>query len=125
MKPFFICSLLLLLSGALLGTLPAAASSPCPSAPAAPILIKPIDRATPKKLRVWLDWADTPCADRYELIVRLGSKQGGSSAGPPGPLTISEYRTIKLSSGATYFWRVKAKNIFGVGKSEWRRFTMQ
>ncbi len=91
--------------------------------PAAPALQVPAVQAQLQQRRVKLKWQTITCAEFYKVLVRQGS-----AAGPKvdnAKVTTNKYKTIQLTPGATYFWRVKACNPpYGCRKSEWRQFTI-
>ncbi len=96
----------------------------CTTKPDSPVLIKPKNTRTVKKLKVKLDWGDASCANTYTIIVREGSKKGPKVQTQKN-LTISQFKTKTLASGKTYYWRVTANNDNGSTKSVWRSFTVQ
>jgi len=96
----------------------------CAAVPPRAKLETPQDNTTLKKPSVRLDWGETSCATRYELVVRRDDKKGARVETQDG-LTVSEH-ALKLKRGRAYFWRVRACNAAGCGKwSQWRQFQIR
>ncbi len=66
--------------------------------------------------QVTLDWTDVSCATRYEVMVRQGSTTG-TIVDHPTAVTSSQYTTIALTAGKTFYWRVRAWD--AKGASAW------
>lgn len=97
--------------------------SGCSTKPAKPVLLKPKNGSQVKRMQVLLDWADTPCASTYTIIVREGSKQG-QKVQTQRDLTVSRFKTQTLTSGKTYVWKVKAVGSYGSNGSAWWSFKL-
>ena len=96
----------------------------CDTKPSNPVLVKPKNGGTVKKMKVLLNWNDMSCANTYTIIVREGSKKGPKVQTQKN-LTISQFKTKTLTLGKTYFWRVVATNVHGNSKSAWWAFTVK
>jgi hypothetical protein len=103
------------------GAVEVASSPACASKPAKPVLQKPGNTNKAKGPTIALDWNDSQCADRYKVIIRLGSPTGAKFQSKGG-LTASEFTTKPVSKNKTYAWRVIALNGSGKAKSEWWTF---
>lgn len=95
----------------------------CVSRPDAPDLVSPPDEKQVAKLRVRLKWSDSECAERYQVIVRKGSKTGERIYNARQEVT--GFRTGRLEQGQTYYWRIKACNGFGCRASMWSNFEIR
>lgn len=97
----------------------------CTGNPDKPDLIKPKNTRKAKGPYVALDWADTKCADTYDVIVRLGEPNGKKKF-KAVDLPDSQVTTTKpLVKGQIYYWRVTAKNENGKSKSDWWWFKVK
>jgi len=96
----------------------------CNTKPTAPKLTKPKNGGTNKKAKVKLDWNDSNCAARYEVIVRQGSTSGAKVAENKN-LTASQFKTQSLPRGKIYYWQAKACNNKGCKTSAWWSFRVQ
>lgn len=96
----------------------------CTTKPDKPIPAKPKNGGTVKKLKVKLTWNIVPCTNTYTVIVREGSKKGPKVQTQKN-LTVSQFKTKTLTSGKTYFWKVKATNSNGSTGSVWRSFNVK
>jgi Cohesin domain len=78
----------------------------------APLLIAPPDGATEYQPSVLLVWQALPCAQAYQVEVRVGSPTGKF-----GRVTVTEtqYQTPPLKDNTKYYWRVRACNSQGCG----------
>ena len=96
----------------------------CTLPPPAPVAVKPLDGRKAKGPNVTLDWSDTTCTNKYDVLVRSGS--------PTGPnvfrkkkLRTSTVQTGPLVVGQTYFWRVTARGPGGRRASVWHEFKVK
>jgi predicted RNA-binding protein with TRAM domain len=96
----------------------------CSDKPDKPMLTKPNKGAVVATSKVPLDWQITNCTATYTVILREGSKTGPKIQTQKN-LTVSQFKTKKLTSGKTYFWSVTATNNIGSSKSKWRSFTVK
>lgn len=96
----------------------------CIAKPFKPVLSKPKNGGTSAKRKVALDWNDVTCTDTYNIVVRLGSKKGTKVQEQTG-LTLSQFKTKRLVSGKTYYWRVQACNSIGCTNSKWWYFLVK
>ena len=96
----------------------------CNAKPATPKLTKPKNGGTSTKPKVKLDWNDSNCATRYQVIVRQSSTTGPKMAENKN-LTASQFATKSLPKGKTYYWQVKACNAKGCKSSAWWSFKVQ
>ncbi len=94
----------------------------CQTAPSAPSLLSPKNKATVKPRKVILDWNDVPCVQSYIVVVRHGSKTG-SIVQIARDLRASTFTTKTLHRGWTYYWEVKAVGDSGKTTSAWRHST--
>lgn len=92
----------------------------CARKPDIPLYILPHEGEILQKRRVLIDWADSACVDRYQLIVREGSRKEPKVL--DWKLSASQTTTGRLQQGKSYFWRVIASNEFGKSKQTWRWF---
>jgi hypothetical protein len=71
---------------------------------------------------VALDWRDVTCATLFEVQVRRDSTRG-TLVDNPKALAASQYTTIALTAGRTYYWAVRACNAIGCSSwTSYRRF---
>jgi hypothetical protein len=84
-----------------------------PQLPEAPVLASPADGSTDLAVPVDLDWSSVATADLYQ--VQLDSL--ASFAGPliDANTSQTDYSAAGLDSGASYYWRVRARNSVGWG----------
>ncbi len=97
---------------------------PCQAKPAAPKLTKPTNGSTSTKTKVKLDWNNSNCAARYQVIVRQNSTTGPKMQENKN-LTTSQFTTKSLPKNKTYYWQVKACNAKGCKASAWWSFKVQ
>ncbi len=93
---------------------PTATSIACATKPGKPTLIAPTNGATVNTRQVPLDWQDLSCATSYEVQVRQGSTSG-TVVDHPINLAGSQYTTVSLTPGKTYYWRVRGADALGAG----------
>lgn len=96
----------------------------CTSKPDKPAPMKPKNGSTVMRLKVKLDWNNANCADTYTVIVREGTNKGPKVQTAKN-LNLSQFKTKALTSGITYFWKVKATNDIGTSASKWQSFTVK
>lgn len=96
----------------------------CTAVPAKPKLLDPKKGATVTDRQVSLDWRDAGCATYYKIQVRLGSKKGAIKS-ENANLPTSDFITIPLARGKTYFWKAWACNDNGCKNSGWRNFQIK
>lgn len=96
----------------------------CAGLPPGPQLRSPGDRTKSKPKRVRLDWDSATCATTYTVKVKQDSKKGPLIQ-EKTDLPLTKFKTKKLTSGSTYFWRVRACNVLGCTGSNWRRLTVK
>lgn len=96
----------------------------CTVKPVKSAVTKPKNGSTVTKKKVLLDWNDTNCATTYNIVVRVGSKKGTKVQEQTG-LTLSQFKTKRLASGKTYYWRVQACNSIGCTNSKWWHFLVK
>jgi hypothetical protein len=90
-----------------------------------PGLLKPGGSATVKGPPVNLDWSDVVCANNYQVLLKLDSKDG-VRVQKTGRLTASSFSTGNVVKGQTYAWQVTAFGIGGLSaQSAWRKFTVK
>ncbi|MGB8648563.1 MAG: hypothetical protein WCF84_25225, partial [Anaerolineae bacterium] len=100
------------------------AATPCAIVPALPRLIAPANGATASTRKVFLDWSEARCATRYEVQVKRGPSSATLIDGQTN-LTVSQYTTITLPPGITYYWRARACDLKGGSAwSAYWRFTV-
>lgn len=94
------------------------------SRPAKPTLVKPLDNAPVRKVRVKLKWSTTDfCATKYVVVIK--DKGTGKKADKFTGLALT-YKTVPLTRGVTYEWFVRACNPpRGCAKSDKWEFTVQ
>lgn len=93
------------------------------TAPAAPVLVAPANFAFNQSASVWLSWRRSAQATTYEVQYSQDNLFlfGNTSLTVSDTLALAE----PLSAGATYFWRVRARNSAGVSNwSSSRSFTV-
>jgi hypothetical protein len=83
------------------------------SAPAMPVLIQPADNAIDQLLTLTLSWNASSGASTYRFQLSTDSLFS-SVVVDDSTLTDSTKTVSTLSPSTTYFWRVNAKNSFGV-----------
>jgi hypothetical protein len=93
----------------------------CTHKPDAPTLVAPTNGATVNKKRALLKWNAVECVMKYHVIVREGGPKG-TRVEVNKNVMATQYKTIPLPGGKTYFWRIKACNAFGCAKSGWSSF---
>lgn len=81
-------------------------TTPCNTRPDAPALVDPADGSTITRTSVKLRWDPVPCAFKYRILVRRGSKTG--TPVQRGATKDTKTTTSSLSRGYTYFWNIKA-----------------
>ncbi len=96
----------------------------CNAKPATPKLTKPKNGGTSTKTKVKLDWNDSNCAARYQVLVRQSSTTGPKMQ-ENKDLTTSQFTTKSLPKNKTYYWQVKACNTKGCKASAWWSFKVQ
>jgi hypothetical protein len=84
----------------------------------------PADRAVLTTLRPILRWNDSPCAEKYKVIV-YDRKTGKLVDKATVEGTVLKYQTKTLLAAKTYKWVVKACNDLGCDKSASQLFTLQ
>jgi subtilisin family serine protease len=84
------------------------------TAPAAPVLSSPASNATRVRIPVTLSWKASTGATSYEAQVSTGNTFTSLAFSKSGIVTTST-ATTGLSSGITYYWRVRAVNTAGPG----------
>ena len=88
----------------------------------APVLESPPSGGVVNKVKVKFNWQDEPCATRYEIQVRKGSKTGISILNKS--VTRSQVTKL-LAKNTKYVWRVRACHDAQCGKwSRWCSFTV-
>ena len=103
----------------------AVGSLACTEKPNPPVLINPTNGADIKNRRALLDWSNANCAAHYSIMVRENATNGQVVI-RRDDLTLSRYKTIRLTRGQTYYWRARACNALGC--TEWttyRKFQIQ
>jgi len=85
-----------------------------PSPPSAPTLISPENGASDQPLSGELDWGDASGAEAYAYQLDMSCGQGSEQVVPSSQASYSG-----LLPGATYFWRVKARDACG----QWGSYT--
>lgn len=97
----------------------------CSTAPNAPTLLAPANKATVTKARITLKWSAPNCAKTYQVVIRRDNKKNGVWDSAQN-LSKTKYKTIILTQGHNYFWRVQACNDKGCGPwSAYARFKFQ
>jgi hypothetical protein len=86
-------------------------------------LLAPKNNQALKSVQVKLDWQDAYDADSYSVTVRADSPTG--KIVDENVVTASEYTSLALSRGQTFFWRIKACNTGGCRKSAWWSFSIK
>lgn len=101
-----------------------ALDAPTDACPAPQLASYPNGATIPYR-RVTLDWADPPCATRYEIQIRQKSSKG-KLVEANEQAAFSQYTTAKLlKPGKTYVWRVRACGAARCSKwSAWWRFSV-
>lgn len=78
-----------------------------------------------KKAIVTLKWNTAACATAYEIVIRRGKPDGRIVEEAKG-LTVTQFKTIPLAAGKTYYWHVRACNGVVCGKWSARQsFSLQ
>lgn len=90
----------------------------CSNPPPAPVAVKPLDGRRAKGPNVTLEWSDSACANKYDVLVRSGSPTG-TTAFRKRKLRVPSVQTGPLVVGETYFWRITARGPGGRTKSSW------
>jgi hypothetical protein len=94
----------------------------CSAKPARPTLVSPANGSTAATKQVALDWRDVTCATLFEVQVRRDSTRG-TLVDNPKALAASQYTTVALTAGRTYYWAVRACNAIGCSAwTSYRRF---
>ncbi len=86
------------------------------------LLTPPKDKEISKK-RVRLTWSGDSCTTDFRVIVRADAKNGPRIYSALQSETF--FRTARLESGHTYYWRIKACNEYGCRPSAWWMFSVQ
>jgi hypothetical protein len=89
-----------------------------------PTLRAPADRAVLTTLTPILRWNDSPCAERYKVVV-YDKKTGKIVDKATVEGTVLKYATKPLVGAKTYKWVVKACNDLGCRKSASQLFKLQ
>lgn len=100
-----------------------ATTDACPTAPAAPTLLKPSKGAIVNQAGVNLYWSNMTCATSYNVEVHRNTQTGPLADGATG-LGVSQFQTKALGHGKTYFWKASACNVHGCTASGWRKFSI-
>lgn len=96
----------------------------CTIKPAKPTLLLPASNSQVPGAKHLLKWAWTDCAERFNLVVRLGSQSGAVVLSKTN-LTNNSAKTPKLTKGNTYYWHVTGVNTKGTKPSAWFKFKIQ
>ncbi len=96
----------------------------CANKPAKPVLVIPGNNKKTKGPQVALDWNDSLCTNKYNVVVRLGSTSGTKVFSKKN-LASSAAITSALTKGQSYFWQVTALGDAGKTKSDWWKFTVK
>jgi CSLREA domain-containing protein len=86
-------------------------------------LRSPADTSTVAGPTVALDWGNSSCATKYQVVVRMGSTTG-TIAYSKKNLTASQATTTALAGGRTYYWSVTASGDAGDRSSAWFSFAV-
>jgi hypothetical protein len=97
-------------------------ATPCATKPLAPTLLTPGNGDTVTARSNLLDWSNATCATTYKLKLKQDSTSGSNV--DHAKVTVSQYQTIKLAKGHTYFWIVKACDAIGCTKSVFFHFAI-
>lgn len=90
----------------------------CSNPPPVPAAVKPLDGRKAKGPSVTLEWSDSACTNKYDVLVRSGSPTG-TIAFRKRKLRVPTVQTSPLVVGQTYFWRITARGPGGRTKSSW------
>jgi hypothetical protein len=103
---------------------PTVSPTTCAAKPPKPVLASPAHKSKLKVKKVMVAWNEAPCATKYKLMVKEGSKKGKKFL-TKGKLTKLQFKVKKLKPGKKYFWRVRAQNDAGGTTSGWYRFKVK
>jgi hypothetical protein len=84
------------------------------TAPAAPQILSPVDDATNEPVNETFVWSKVSNATSYTLQIAKNSSFN-ALVFSDSSLTDTTVKVTGLTGSATYYWRVKAKNAYGVG----------
>jgi hypothetical protein len=95
------------------------------AAPAAPLLVSPVDEATNVEINPTFEWNAVATATEYQLQVAPDQNFSPPTVNETGLTTTTHtYTGTSISNNSTYYWRVRASNSGGNGEwSEVRKFT--
>jgi CSLREA domain-containing protein len=96
----------------------------CPSKPAAPAPLRPLNGAVTSLRHVTLSWRPVPCVEGYTIVVRRTSTTGTLVEAVYHRQSTSLV-TVLLSRGHTYYWRVTAVGDRGTTNGAWRHFRVK
>lgn len=100
---------------------PTVTPTSCATAPAKPTLLVPAKNTVLAAGKAFLDWADSACAQSYQVEVRKGAKTGDVVKSKTN-LAASHIAVKKLEDNTTYFWRIRSCNAITCVASGWRKF---